>query len=210
MAQLIKNLPAVQETQEIWVRFLGGEDPLEEGTATRSSILAWRITWTEEPGGLQLMRVQGVGDDWSDCAHRHSFFVIHCSRRHSFRCKHCSKGSWVSLSQGEGTLGTVEAGPSLATLDALKRLKMKQAPVLWFSKYTAWRKRLTLHRQEVRTFEELAVSYKAWNLNTLTWKSSNILLNTKKQVAKLYSQDITMYVNNCHPTGQSIYFLLLY
>ena len=42
--------PAVQETLEIWVHFLGREDPLEEGTATHFSILAWRIPWTEEPG----------------------------------------------------------------------------------------------------------------------------------------------------------------
>ena len=47
IAQSIKNLPAVQETQ---VRFLGWEDPLEKEMATQSSILAWRITWTEEPG----------------------------------------------------------------------------------------------------------------------------------------------------------------
>ena len=49
----MKNLPAVQETLEIWVRFLGWEDPLEEGIAAHSSILAWRLPWTEEPGGLQ-------------------------------------------------------------------------------------------------------------------------------------------------------------
>ena len=49
MAQTVKNLPAVQETQ---VRPLGQEDPLEKGMATHSKILAWRIPWTEEPGGL--------------------------------------------------------------------------------------------------------------------------------------------------------------
>ena len=49
-AQPAKSLPAMRET---WVRFLGREDPLEEGKATHSSILAWRIPWTEEPGGLQ-------------------------------------------------------------------------------------------------------------------------------------------------------------
>ena len=49
IAQLVKNLPAMQETQ---VRFLGQEDPLEKEMATHSSILAWRIPWTEEPGGL--------------------------------------------------------------------------------------------------------------------------------------------------------------
>ena len=46
---MVKNLPAMQET---WVRLLGWEDTLEEGMATHSSILAWRIPWTEEPGGL--------------------------------------------------------------------------------------------------------------------------------------------------------------
>ena len=49
MAQTVKNLPAMQET---WGS-LGQEDPLEEGMATHSSVLAWRISWTEEPGGLQ-------------------------------------------------------------------------------------------------------------------------------------------------------------
>ena len=51
----VKNLPAMQETQETWVQSLGQEDPLEEGMATHSHILAWRIPWTEEPGGLQSM-----------------------------------------------------------------------------------------------------------------------------------------------------------
>ena len=48
----VKSLSAMQETQETWVRSLGKEDPLEEGMAAQSSILAWRIPWTEEPGGL--------------------------------------------------------------------------------------------------------------------------------------------------------------
>ena len=50
VAQMVKSLPAVWET---WVPSLGWEDPLEKGMATHSSILAWRIPWTEEPGGLQ-------------------------------------------------------------------------------------------------------------------------------------------------------------
>ena len=49
----VKNPPAVLELQEAWVGLLGWEDPLEEGMATHSSILACRIPWTEEPGGLQ-------------------------------------------------------------------------------------------------------------------------------------------------------------
>ena len=55
MAQLVKNLPAMQEIQ---IQFLGWKDPLEEEMATHSSILAWKIPWTEEPGGLQSMGSQ--------------------------------------------------------------------------------------------------------------------------------------------------------
>ena len=50
--------------QEMWVRSLGQEDPLENGMATHSSILAWEIPWTEEPGGLQSMGSQRIGYDW--------------------------------------------------------------------------------------------------------------------------------------------------
>ena len=53
----------MQETKETWVRSLGWEVPLEEGTATHSSILAWRIPWTEEPGGPQSMESQRVIHD---------------------------------------------------------------------------------------------------------------------------------------------------
>ena len=60
MAQIVKKLPAVQETR---VQSLGQEDPLEKGMATLSSILAWRIPWTEEPGGLQSMGWQRIGHD---------------------------------------------------------------------------------------------------------------------------------------------------
>ena len=60
VAQTVKNQPAMQET---WVRFLGWEDPLEKEMATHSSILARRIPWTEEPGGLQFMGSQRMGHD---------------------------------------------------------------------------------------------------------------------------------------------------
>ena len=60
MAQLVKNLPAMWES---WIPSLGWEERLEEGMATHSSILAWRIPWTEEPGGLQSMRLQRVRHD---------------------------------------------------------------------------------------------------------------------------------------------------
>ena len=60
MAQMVKNLPAMLET---WVQSLSREDPLEEGMATHSGILAWRILWTEEPGRLQSSGSQRVGHD---------------------------------------------------------------------------------------------------------------------------------------------------
>ena len=65
MAETVKNLSAMQET---WVQSLGWEDLLEEGVATHSSILAWRIPWTEEPGGLQYIGLQSQTrlSDWTE------------------------------------------------------------------------------------------------------------------------------------------------
>ena len=60
VAQLVENLPAMQET---WVRFLGQEDALEKGMATHSSVLAWRIPQTEEAGGLETMGSQRIRHD---------------------------------------------------------------------------------------------------------------------------------------------------
>ena len=60
VTQTVKNLPAMQET---WVQSLGWEDPLEKGMATHSSILAWRIPWTEESGGLHFMGLQRARHD---------------------------------------------------------------------------------------------------------------------------------------------------
>ena len=62
MAQMVKNLPAMWEAS---VQSLGQEDPPEKGMATHSSIRAWRIPWTEEPGGLQSMELQRVGQDFT-------------------------------------------------------------------------------------------------------------------------------------------------
>ena len=66
----VKNLHAVQELQKRWVRSLGWEDPLEEDMATHSRILAWRMPWTEEPGGLQSIGSQRIGHDWSNLTSR--------------------------------------------------------------------------------------------------------------------------------------------
>ena len=66
MAQKVKYLPAMQETQ---VQSLGGQDPLEKRMATHAGILAWRIPWTEEPGGLRSTGLHRVRHDCSDLAH---------------------------------------------------------------------------------------------------------------------------------------------
>ena len=63
MVQCVKNSPAIQETLETQVPSLGWEDPLEEEMASNSSILAWKIPWTKEPGRLQSMGSQRVGND---------------------------------------------------------------------------------------------------------------------------------------------------
>ena len=73
---MIKNLPANSETQEMRVWSLGREDPLEEEMATRSSTLAWRIPWTEGPGGLQSMGSQIVRHDRAT-----NTFTFHLSHR---------------------------------------------------------------------------------------------------------------------------------
>ena len=79
VAQMVKNPPAVWDT---WVQSLGLEDPLEEGMAMHSSILAWRIPWTEEPGRLQFMGSQRVRHNWvakhSTAQHRYSYYSFFC------------------------------------------------------------------------------------------------------------------------------------
>ena len=70
---MVKRLPAMWETR---VRFLDWEDPLEEEMATHSSILAWRIPWTEQPHGLRSIGLQRVRHDWRDLAHTTSMLNI--------------------------------------------------------------------------------------------------------------------------------------
>ena len=79
LGSTVINLPAVQEHQETHVWSLGWEDPLEEKMAIHSSILAWKIQWKEELGGLQSIGLQRVGHNWSDLAQHSGLFVIGCS-----------------------------------------------------------------------------------------------------------------------------------
>ena len=78
VAQTVKNLPAIWET---WTQSLGQEDPLEKGMATHSSILAWRIPWTEEPGGIQSMGSQSFQHDWATNTFTFQFFGGHVVNR---------------------------------------------------------------------------------------------------------------------------------
>ena len=95
----IKSLPAMQESQETQVQSLGQEDPLEEGMATQSSILAWRIPWTEEPG-----RLQSTGShNWSDLAHMLAIILIPRSNFSSLRS--LSSKSVVSFGLVPGSWG---------------------------------------------------------------------------------------------------------
>ena len=73
VAQMVKNPPAMRET---WVQSLGREDPLEEGMATNFSILAWRIPWTEKPGGLWSIGLRSVRYDWSNWVHTHAYLPM--------------------------------------------------------------------------------------------------------------------------------------
>ena len=75
VAQMLKHLPATWETR---VQSLGREDPLEKEMSTHSSILAWRISWREEPGGLQSMGLQGVKHDWMTSLSL-SVYMLSCS-----------------------------------------------------------------------------------------------------------------------------------
>ena len=76
----VKNLPVMQKMQEIRVQSLGWEDPLEEDMVTNSSILAWRIPWTEESRGLQAIESQRVRRDWSNWVHTDVCIAIHSEK----------------------------------------------------------------------------------------------------------------------------------
>ena len=105
VAQSLKNLPAMQEMQEIQVWSLGREDPLEEGMATHSSILAWWIPWSEEPRELQSIGFQRVRHDWSDLTCMHS--QIWGSSLHG--CWNCKGTEYTSLGRARFlNLGSID------------------------------------------------------------------------------------------------------
>ena len=82
VALVVKNLPAnAGDIRDAWA--LGGEDPMEKEMATHSSILGWRILWTEEPDGLRSIGSQSVGHSWSDLAHNFYVFAYVAHRNSS-------------------------------------------------------------------------------------------------------------------------------
>ena len=89
----------------MWVGSLGEEDPLEEGMATHSSILAWKIPWTEEPGGLLSLLSQRAGHEWSDWVHAHTHTYAHMHRRFKMQIPRShANGPQHSLWAGPGNL----------------------------------------------------------------------------------------------------------
>ena len=96
VAQMVRNLPAVLEN---WVWFLGWEDPLEKGMATHSSILAWRILWTQELGGLQSRVSQRVGRCWE--TNTSTFFHTHEWLVEVTLVQHFWKAFWEYVSSTE-------------------------------------------------------------------------------------------------------------
>ena len=98
-AQQVKNLPAVQGTQEMQVWSLGLEDPLEEEMALHSSILACEVPWTAEPGGLQSLGLQRVGHDWlTEHAHLSLLCLPTASASVPVHVKNCCSAFRTSLS----------------------------------------------------------------------------------------------------------------
>ena len=90
MTQMVKNLPAMQATQ---VQSLSREDPPEKGMTTDSSMLAWRIPWTEETGGLQFMGLQRVGHNRATNTHTHTVAVWSLEDNMQIYGTECTEGS---------------------------------------------------------------------------------------------------------------------
>ena len=86
---MLKNMPAMQEMQESWIRSLCWEDPLEEEMAIHSSILDWRIPWTEEPGGLQSMGSERDTTKTTEHTCRHIYIYVYIYTKSPFSCTVC-------------------------------------------------------------------------------------------------------------------------
>ena len=126
MALVLKNHLLMQETWEMWVHSLDGEDPLEKGMATHPSILAWRIPWTEEPGGLQSMGSHRVGHNWSDftCTHENCIVSLTC-----LGAKHLEEFLLISL-----FLGFLESSDLILSI-LWEQLETEERKTCWTSRW---------------------------------------------------------------------------
>ena len=149
----VKNSPAMPEPQ---VRSVGLEDPLEKEMATHWSILAWRIPWTEEPGGLQYIGLQRVRHNWSNLAHKHNpsktwILERHFSKQmsqwfllaHAALCTHWSINCSVLVKVVDRHFSVPFSGKNLDTRlfsrSFLELCKLGQGPLLCFvSSFVKW------------------------------------------------------------------------
>ena len=118
-----KNQPTVQEMR---FQSLGWEDLLEKGIATHSSILAWRIPWTEEPGGLQSMGLHRVAHNWSDLACTHANFIVSLT---CFGAKHLEELLLISL-----FLGFLERSDLILSI-LWEHLETEERKTCWTSRW---------------------------------------------------------------------------
>ena len=125
VAQTVKNLPAMHEIQ---VQSLGQEDPLEKGMATHPSILAWRISWTEEPGGPQFLELKRVGRDWATNTSTLNGKQVNLCYSQNYAFSHTNSEDgvvgwhhWLNGHESEQTLGDSEGQGSLVCCSAWGR-----------------------------------------------------------------------------------------
>ena len=146
LAQMVKSLPAMRDT---WVRSLDQEDPLEKEMATHSSILAWKIPWTEEPGGLQSIGSQRVGHDWATSlsyelvlAHSSTLLLITQQwliQQVSINICHITLISWENIQMQE------EPGIQVFGLTSTQQISLKKKKIL--RRHLGLRLSLLLSRQ---------------------------------------------------------------
>ena len=121
----------MQERQETWVRSLDRKDPLEEGMATHSSVLAWRIPWTEEPGRLWLLWSQTVGHNWATehtqaCTHTHTHTHTHTRQQYTWR-------GMLTIATGKRTTGWPRWGERKPPYNTKYRCSFSEDPTKYFA-----------------------------------------------------------------------------
>ena len=133
---MVKNLPTMQET---WVRSLGGEVPLEKGMAIHSSILAWKILWTEKPGKLQSMGSQRVGHDWVTNTSTLNLVPVYSLNKYS--CDFCciSPATAKSLQSCPILCDPIDGSPPGAPLPRILQARTLEWVAIAFSNAWKWK-----------------------------------------------------------------------